>query len=76
MVTVIFQITFRKKIHVKNIFLFFKNYFWQQHVKTIQNIQNTINFSIKKIKFFKNTICTAFPNPNGVLQVTHQLTYK
>ena len=68
MVTVIFQITFRKKIHVKNIFSFFKNYF--------QNIQNTINFSIKKIKFFKNTICTAFPNPNSVLQVTHQLTYK
>jgi hypothetical protein len=68
MVTVIFQITFRKKIHVKNIFSFFKNYF--------QNIQNTINFSIKKIKFFKNTICTAFPNPNGVLQVTHQLTFK
>jgi hypothetical protein len=23
-----FQITFRVKIHVNNVFLFFKNYFW------------------------------------------------
>jgi len=33
-----FQITFHAKIHVNNVFLFFKNYFWHQHIKTIQNI--------------------------------------
>jgi putative lipase involved disintegration of autophagic bodies len=36
-------------------FLFFKNHFWHQHIKTIQNIQTILNFSkIKKIKFFEN----------------------
>jgi hypothetical protein len=30
-----FQITFRAKIHVNDVFLFFKNYFWHQHIKTI-----------------------------------------
>jgi hypothetical protein len=30
-----FQITFRAKIHANDVFLFFKNYFWHQHIKTI-----------------------------------------
>jgi len=34
----IFQITFRAKMHVNDVFLFFKNHFWHQHIKTIQNI--------------------------------------
>jgi len=33
-----FQITFRAKIHANDIFSFFKNHFWHQHIKTIQNI--------------------------------------
>jgi hypothetical protein len=43
-------------------FLFFKNYFWHQHIKTIQNVQTILNFNKKKLKFFWNAVCTAFPN--------------
>jgi hypothetical protein len=39
-----FQITFR----ANDVFSFFKNYFWHQHIKTIQNIQTILNFSKKK----------------------------
>jgi hypothetical protein len=28
-----FQITFRAKIHVNDVFLFFKNHFLHQHIK-------------------------------------------
>ena len=58
MVAGAFQITFRVKIHANDIFLFFKNYFWYQHIKTIQNIQTILNFNKKKIKFFKNAAAT------------------
>jgi len=29
-------------------FLFFKNHFWHQHIKTIQKVQTALNFSKKK----------------------------
>jgi hypothetical protein len=32
-------------------FLFFKNYFWHQHIKTIQKVQTALNFNKKKLKF-------------------------
>ena len=35
-------------MHANNVFLFFKNHFWYQHIKTIQKIQITLNFSKKK----------------------------
>jgi len=58
-----FQITFRAKMHANDVFLFFKNYFWHQHIKTIQTIQTILNFSKKKkFKFFGNTAAAAFPN--------------
>jgi hypothetical protein len=57
-----FQITFRAKMHANNIFLFFKNYFWHQYIKIIQNIQIILNFSKRKIKFFGNAAAAAFPN--------------
>jgi hypothetical protein len=50
-----FQITFRAKMHVNDIFLFFKNYFWYQHIKTIQNVQIILNFNKKKISNFLET---------------------
>jgi len=50
-----FQIIFRAKMHVNDIFLFFKNYFWYQHIKTIQNIQTILNFNKKKILIFLGT---------------------
>jgi hypothetical protein len=34
-VVVAFQIAFSAKIHVNNVFLFFKNHFWYQHIKII-----------------------------------------
>jgi len=37
-VIIVFQSAFHAEIHQNNIFLFFKNYFWDQRIKTIQNI--------------------------------------
>jgi hypothetical protein len=51
-ITGAFQITFRAKMHANNIFLFFKNYFWHQHIKTIQNISFIFNFNKKKFQNF------------------------
>jgi hypothetical protein len=48
-VVVAFQIAFRAEIHVNDVFLFFKNHFWYQHIKTIQKVQTALNFSKKKI---------------------------
>jgi hypothetical protein len=45
-----FQIAFRAEIYANNIFSFFKNHFWHQHIKTIQKVQTALNFS--KIKEF------------------------
>ena len=45
-----FQITFRAEMHANDVFSFFKNHFWHQHIKTIQNVQTILNFS--KIFFF------------------------
>jgi hypothetical protein len=56
-----FQITFRAKIHVNNVFLFFKNYCWHQHIKTIQNVQIILNFSKKKIQIFWERSRSRFP---------------
>jgi hypothetical protein len=49
-------------MHANDIFLFLKNHFWHQHIKTIQNIQTILNFNKKKINFFGNAVQTAFPN--------------
>jgi len=35
-------------MHANDVFSFFKNYFWHQHIKTIQTIQTILNFSKKK----------------------------
>jgi hypothetical protein len=53
-VVVAFQIAFRAEIHVNDVFLFFKNHFWYQHIKTIQKVQTALNFSKKKKKKFEN----------------------
>jgi len=47
-VAVAFQITFCAEMHANYVFLFFKNYFLHQHIKTIQNVQIILNFSKKK----------------------------
>ena len=43
-----FQITFHAEMHANDVFLFFKNHFWHQHIKTIQKVQTPLNFSKKK----------------------------
>ena len=53
-IAVAFQIAFCAEKHVNNVFSFFKNHFWYQHIKTIQKIQTTLNFSKKKKKKLKN----------------------
>jgi hypothetical protein len=35
-------------MHANDVFSFFKNYFWYQHIKAIQNVQTILNFSKKK----------------------------
>jgi hypothetical protein len=42
-------------MHANNFFFIFKNYFWHQHIKTIQNIQIIFNFNKKKISNFLGT---------------------
>ena len=50
MVAGVFQIAFRAEMHANDVFLFFKNHFWHQHIKTIQKVQTALNFSKKKKK--------------------------
>ena len=47
-----FQIAFRAEMHANDVFLFFKNYFWHQHIKTIQKVQTALNFNKKKIQIW------------------------
>ena len=58
-VAVAFQITFRAEIHVNDVFLFFKNHFWYQHIKTMQNIQNILNLK-KKLNFLEMRFARRF----------------
>jgi len=62
-VVVAFQITFRAEMHANDVFLFFLKLFLtsahQNNPKHIKLYQKTIkNF----FEFFKNAVCTAFPN--------------
>jgi len=54
-VAVAFQITFRAEMHANDVFSFFKNHFWHQHIKTIQNVQTVLNFNKKKNLNFVGT---------------------
>jgi len=46
-VVVVFQSVFYIEMHQNDAFLFLKNYFLDQRIKTIQNIQKKINFLAK-----------------------------
>jgi hypothetical protein len=46
-------------------FLFFKNYFWHQHIKIIQKVQTAINFSKKKKKFWNLVPSVLLIPPRG-----------
>jgi hypothetical protein len=42
-------------MHQNDIFLFFKNHFLDQRIKTIQNIQKNLFLIKKQFEFFENT---------------------
>ena len=46
-VAVAIQSVFRLKMHQNDIFLFFKSYFWDQHIKTIRKYKKKLIFSKK-----------------------------
>ena len=52
-VVVAFQSVFHSKKYANNIILFFKNHFWDQHIKMIWKHKKHINSKKKKIKFFR-----------------------
>jgi len=62
-VVVAFQITFCAEMYTNDIFLFFLKLFLtsahQNNSKHIKLYQKTIK---KFFEFFKNAVCTAFPN--------------
>jgi hypothetical protein len=60
-----FQSVFHLEKHANNVFLFFKNYFWDQHIKMIWKRQKHIN-SKQKIKeknfqIFPETLLKSIP---------------
>jgi hypothetical protein len=62
-VVVAFQNTFRSEKCANNIFLFFKNYFWDLHIKIIWKYQKHIILKQKKkLKFFQKHFWKALPN--------------
>jgi len=66
----LFKVLFIQKSMPIIFFLFFKNYFWDQHIKMIWNIKNILIQSKKKIKFFRK----GFPNtlPNGLTSIENK----
>ena len=62
-VVVAFQSVFHSEKYANNVFLFFKNYFWDQHIKMIWKHQKQINSKQKKkFKFFRKRFWKALPN--------------
>jgi len=58
-IAVAFQIAFHAEIYINDVFLFSKNHFWHQHIKTIQKVQIALNFSKKKnLKFDETQVQT------------------
>jgi hypothetical protein len=51
-VVVAFQSAFHSEKCANNIFLFFKNYFWDQHIKMIWKHQKHITSKKEKSNFF------------------------
>jgi hypothetical protein len=68
---IVFQSVFRAEMHQNDVFLFLKNYFWDQHIKTIQNIYKKLIFNKKKLNF-KNMSLLAFSGSNIWIQTCRQ----
>jgi hypothetical protein len=59
-----FKVFFVPKCIKMMFFYYFKNYFWDQRIKTIQNTQKKLYI----LEFLRNAVCTAFPNGVDTLQ--------
>jgi hypothetical protein len=59
-VAVAFQSAFRVEMHQNDIFLFFKNYFLDQRIKTIQNIQKNLFLIKNNLNFLKTRVGLRF----------------
>jgi hypothetical protein len=62
----LFKVFFMLKSIKMIFFLFFKNYFWDQRIKTIQNTKK-IKLANLFFEFLGNAVCTAFPNTNQII---------
>jgi hypothetical protein len=57
-------------------FLFLKNHFWHQHIKTIENVQTILNFSKKKkSNFLEKQVQTRSQTLPKISEPSHQFTY-
>jgi hypothetical protein len=64
-VVVAFQITFRVEMYQNDIFYIFKKSFLRSASQNDPKYYFFFNFLQEKIKFFRNAVCTTFPNsPN------------
>jgi len=59
-VAVAFQSAFHVELHQNNVFLFFKNYFWDQRIKMNQNMATKNLFLAKKMNFLKTQVGSRF----------------
>ena len=55
-VAVAFQIAFHAEIHANDIFLFFKIFFWHQHIKTIQKYKLYLILAKQKKRSYKHNV--------------------
>jgi hypothetical protein len=69
-VVVAFQSAFHSEKCANNIFLFFKNHFWDQHIKMIWKHQKHITSKKKNFKFFRKCFWKALPNRHSIVSPT------
>jgi hypothetical protein len=64
-IVVVFQSVFYIEMHQNDAFLFLKNYFLDQRIKTIQNIQKKLIFSKIKLIFLEMQVQPRFQTPTS-----------
>jgi len=73
-IVVAFQSAFHSEKYANNIFLFFKNHFWDQHIKMIWKHKKYITSKQKKkFKFFEKCFPTTMPNALSSNQTPRKL---
>jgi hypothetical protein len=67
------QNNFYLEIHQNDISLFFKNYFWDQHIKTIQKYKKKLIFN-NKIIFLESRVSLVFISSHVDVEINGKLT--